>query len=85
MVSQHLSVVHLINVVAGQDQYIFGIIFVNEVDILIDGVGRALVPLGVFALGIGRQDLYAAVPNKKGWCLLHAEPEPQSEQKPESE
>ena len=39
--------------IAGKDCNIFGIIAVNEVDVLIDGVGCSLVPLSTFNLLIG--------------------------------
>jgi len=59
--AEHSGVVHFVDVVAGEDQHVVRVIALDERDILIDGVGRALVPLGVFTLGVGRQDLHAAV------------------------
>ena len=59
--TKHSSIVHLIDVVAGQDQHVIGVIALNKRDILIDGVGRTLIPLGILALGIGRQNLHATV------------------------
>ena len=61
MEAKHGGVVHLIDVVAGQNQHVIGVIALDKGNVLIDGVGRALIPLGVFTLGIGRKDLYAAV------------------------
>ena len=46
--------------VAGKDSNIFGIIAVDEVDVLIDRVGCALVPLSTFDLLIGRKNMHAA-------------------------
>ena len=49
------AVVHFVNVIAGQDHDIFGALFFQGVDILIDGVGGALVPVFVDPLlGRGR-------------------------------
>ena len=39
------QVVHLVDVVAGQNDHILGPLFFERVDVLIDGVGRALVPV----------------------------------------
>ena len=58
---EHRRVVHLVDMVAGEDQHVVRLIAIDEANVLIDGVGRALVPFGVFTLGVGRQDLYAAV------------------------
>ena len=55
VVAQHGGIVHLIDVVAGEDDDIVRIIALDEGDVLID------VPFGILALGIGRQDLHAAV------------------------
>ena len=62
MIIHHLGVVHLIDVVAGEDDHILRVEPVDEVDVLIDGVGGALVPalLLVVAL-IGGQHLGAAM------------------------
>ena len=59
--ADHSGVVHLVDVVAREDQHVIRIVAVNKSYILIDGVGRALVPFGVLALGVGRQHLHAAV------------------------
>ena len=55
MVAQHLGVVHLIDVVAGENQHIVGVVAGDEGNILIDGVGGSLVPVRALAPGIGRQ------------------------------
>ena len=39
-----LRVVHFVDMIAGKDDDIFGAFFLDRVDILVDGVGRALVP-----------------------------------------
>ena len=59
--AEHLGVIHLIDVVAGEDQHLIGVVPVNEANILINGVGRALVPSRTLAPGVGRQDADAAV------------------------
>ena len=43
---QHLGVVHFIDMVARQDQHVLGVVAFNEVDVLVNGVGSALVPVG---------------------------------------
>ena len=61
VIAEHGVVVHLVDVVAGEDQHVLGTITVDEGDVLADGVRRALVPLGLFAPCVGRKHLYAAV------------------------
>ena len=46
----HGAVVHLVDVIAGQDDDILRIGLLDAVDVLIDGVGRAFVPVFVDAL-----------------------------------
>ena len=59
---QHLLVVHLIDVVTGEDQDIVGVVQGNEADVLVDGVGRPLVPgTLVPPLDVGGQDVDATV------------------------
>ena len=55
VVVEHGAIVHLIDVVAGEDEHIVGIIAVDEVEVLVDGIGRALVPVGGLAALIRRQ------------------------------
>ncbi len=51
LVSVHeLQIIHLVDVIAGQDHDIFGALFFERVDILIDRVGGPLVPVLVDAL-----------------------------------
>ena len=57
---KHPRVIHRVDVVAREDQHIFRIDDVDEVEVLIDGVRRALIPVGAFFARIGRQDEYAA-------------------------
>ena len=58
---QHRRVVHLVDMVARENEHIIRVIALDKADVLIDGVRRALVPFGVLALGVGRQHLHAAV------------------------
>ena len=53
---QHLPVVHLVDVIAGQDDDVARILADDGVEVLIDGVGGALVPVFADAL-LRRQDL----------------------------
>ena len=45
-----LGVVHLVDVVAGQDHHVLRPLFLDGVDVLVDGVGGALIPVLVDAL-----------------------------------
>ena len=45
-----LQVIHLVDVIAGQDHDVLGPLFFERVDILIDRVGGALIPVLVDAL-----------------------------------
>ena len=42
---KHLGVVHLVDVIAGEDEHEFGTFASDRIDVLIDGVGGALIPL----------------------------------------
>ena len=42
---EHFRVIHLVNMVAGEDEDELGALAANRVDVLVHGVGRALVPL----------------------------------------
>ena len=50
VVLDHGAVVHLIDVVARQNDHVTRTLFLQRVDILIDGVGRSLVPMFVDTL-----------------------------------
>ncbi len=56
MEPQHLLVVHLVNVIAGEHHDILRLFADDRVEVLVDGVGGALVPLLADAL-LRRQDL----------------------------
>ena len=59
--AQEVRVILLADLIAGQDDDILGIIAVDEGQVLINGVGGALVPVRAAGLLVGRQDMYAAV------------------------
>ena len=60
MALHHVGVVHFIDMVAGEDDHILGVVQVDEADVLVDGVGRTLVPGAALAALIGGQDVDAA-------------------------
>ena len=58
---QHLVIVHLVNVVAAEDQYVIRVELLDELDVLVDGVGRAGIPFAGLAGHIGGQHIDTAV------------------------
>ena len=61
VVGEHLGVIHLVDVVAREDEHILGVVHVDKADVLEDGVGRALIPRRTARALIRRQDVHAAV------------------------
>ena len=61
VIAQHVRIVHAVDVIARENDDIFGVVLVDERHVLIDGVGSALVPVGLFLPLIGRQNLDAAI------------------------
>ena len=61
MEAQEVRVILLADLVTGQDDDILGVIAVNEGQVLIDGVGRALVPVRAGGLLVRRQNVNTAV------------------------
>ena len=61
MLLQHIAVVHLIDVVTGQDQQILWIDAVDIVDVLIDGMRSSCKPLAAIWTGVWLQDRHARV------------------------
>ena len=47
---QHQAVIHLVDVVAGEDQHVLGLLRPDRVNVLIHRVGGALVPLIAYPL-----------------------------------
>ncbi len=61
MLLQHELVVHLVDVIAGQHDDVFGVVALDDVDVLINGVGGAEIP-AVFGNALAcRQDIEALV------------------------
>ena len=60
MEAQKVAVVLFANLVAGQDDNVFGIIAFDKRDVLIDCVRRSLIPVGSGRLLIRRQDMHAS-------------------------
>ena len=58
---QHLFVVHLVDMVARQDDHVLRRVALDDVDVLIDRVGRAEIPHGLGNALRGRQDVEALV------------------------
>src|SRR5262249_11427232 len=50
MGADHVAVVHLVNVVAGENQNVLRVRLLDAVDVLVHGVGRAFVPVLIDAL-----------------------------------
>ena len=60
MAGQHVGVVHLVDMVAGEDDHILRVVHINEAQVLVNGVGGALVPGAALGALVGRQDVDAA-------------------------
>ena len=58
---KHGIVLHLVNMVARQDENVFGVVTVDKIQILIDGVGGTRIPVGFLLALIRRKNFYAAV------------------------
>ena len=61
MLLEHHLVIHLVDVIAGQDHHIFDIISLDDVDVLVDRVGGAFIPLKLADALTGGQDVEAFV------------------------
>ena len=61
VVGKHFGIVHLVDVVAGKNEYVRGVELVDKLDVLIYCVCRALVPLARRFLHVGGQNVHAAV------------------------
>ena len=62
MLPQHDLVIHLVHVIAGKDDDVFGVDARDDVDVLIHRIGRALVPHGLGDALAGREDVEAFIP-----------------------
>jgi len=57
VILEHVAVVHLVNVVSGQDHDVIALHLLQELEVLGDGVGRASVPAALApVLGRSRHD-----------------------------
>jgi len=62
MLLEHALVIHLVDVVSGQQHDEFGFVRLDDVDVLVHGVGRAEIPVGLRDALAGGQDIETLVP-----------------------
>ena len=62
MLLQHAFVVHLVDVISGEKHDEFGIVQLDDVDVLINGVSRSEVPVRLRDALARRQDIETLVP-----------------------
>ena len=62
---QEIAVVLLADLISGKDDDILGIVSLDKGNVLIDCVGRDLVPVGAAGFLVRRQHMYAAVETVK--------------------
>ncbi len=60
VIVDHRAVVHLVDVVSRQNEHVVGAVLANEIQILVDGVRRASVPVLAAARLVGLQQTHAA-------------------------
>ena len=60
VVVDHRAVIHLVDVVTRKNHYRVGPVFADEVQVLVDGIGRAGIPVLPFARLVGLQEPHAA-------------------------
>ena len=61
MVRQQVTVVHLVDVVTRQDDDVLRTVVLDEVEILVGGVGGAAVPVRVTPSLVGLEKVHSAV------------------------
>ena len=61
VVVDHSGIVHLINMVTGEDQHIFRIKTLNKGNVLVNSIGSTLIPFALAVSCVGGQHLGAAV------------------------
>ena len=54
VVGDHGGIVHFVDMVTGQDHHIVGMESLDKVDILVDGIGRTLIPAALFIVAFIR-------------------------------
>ena len=60
VVVQHHFIIHLINMIAGQNQDVIGIVLLHKLKILIDGVCRSGIPVRIPDLLVWRKHRHAS-------------------------
>ena len=55
MLGEHLAVVHLVDVIPGEDQHVFRLLAAQQVEVLEHGVGGSFVPVRRDALLRGHE------------------------------
>ena len=60
VVIQHYFIIHLVDMIAGQDQHIIRVVHLHVRQVLENGVGRTGIPVGVLLGLIGRENGNAA-------------------------
>ena len=74
MRAEHFVIVHFVHMVAREDEHAVGVIHLDEVHVLIDGVGRAGKPRPALPRALIRgQDVHAAVDAVEVPCLAAAD------------
>jgi hypothetical protein len=58
---QHHFVIHLVDVIAGEDDDVVRLVALDDVDVLVHGIGRAGVPHVLRNALAGRQDIEGLV------------------------
>ena len=62
MQADHVAVVHLVDVVTREDHDVIRVESLDEADVLVDGVGRAQIPMAFVAhMRVGREHVSAAI------------------------
>ena len=61
MLHEHLVVIHLVDVIAREDEHVFRFIHVDEIYVVIDRISGSFVPFSALFACIRRKDVYAAV------------------------
>ena len=57
MVEQHGSVIHLVDVIPRQHHQVFGAVVTDDIDVLIDGIGGAAIPVHLVHPLLGREQV----------------------------
>jgi hypothetical protein len=60
VIVDHRPVIHLVDVIAGENDHVVGAAVLDEAQVLVDGVGGAGVPVLAFARLVGLEQAHAA-------------------------